>query len=156
MLLLLYMVYIYCLHVHKMLKDITYIFIQLLYQNVLNKTILQTNYVACPSSIQITVEDYEQAAKSLFKALLIREKYSKLAYHRFCRTTAQFLRSAENTRWSEEEEVLPGEKCIRIMVIDTHSCFILVYTEQCCRFQICARVQQRERIPTAWRTFLRI
>ncbi|XP_028434415.1 AMP deaminase 3 isoform X1 [Perca flavescens] len=55
----------------------------------------------------ITVEDYEQAAKSLFKALLIREKYSKLAYHRFCRTTAQFLRSAENVRWSEEDEVLP-------------------------------------------------
>uniref|UniRef100_A0A673CFI0 AMP deaminase n=2 Tax=Sphaeramia orbicularis TaxID=375764 RepID=A0A673CFI0_9TELE len=55
----------------------------------------------------ITVEDYEQAAKSLFKALLIREKYSKLAYHRFCRTTAQFLRNAENMRWSEDDEVLP-------------------------------------------------
>uniref|UniRef100_A0A3P8SQ46 AMP deaminase n=1 Tax=Amphiprion percula TaxID=161767 RepID=A0A3P8SQ46_AMPPE len=41
----------------------------------------------------VTVEDYEQAARSLFKALLIREKYSKLAYHRFCRTTSQFLRS---------------------------------------------------------------
>uniref|UniRef100_A0A8C9X6X6 AMP deaminase n=1 Tax=Sander lucioperca TaxID=283035 RepID=A0A8C9X6X6_SANLU len=49
-------------------------------------------YVSYPFPIQITVEDYEQAAKSLFKALLIREKYSKLAYHRFCRTTAQFLR----------------------------------------------------------------
>uniref|UniRef100_A0A665URR6 AMP deaminase n=1 Tax=Echeneis naucrates TaxID=173247 RepID=A0A665URR6_ECHNA len=55
----------------------------------------------------ITVEDYEQAAKSLFKALLIREKYSKLAYHRFCRTAAQFLRRAEAMRWSEEDEVLP-------------------------------------------------
>ncbi|XP_037604296.1 AMP deaminase 3 isoform X1 [Sebastes umbrosus] len=55
----------------------------------------------------ITVEDYEQAAKSLFKALLIREKYSKLAYHTFCRTTAQFLRTAEQTKWSEEDEVLP-------------------------------------------------
>ncbi|XP_051919597.1 AMP deaminase 3 [Hippocampus zosterae] len=55
----------------------------------------------------ITVEDYEQAAKSLLKALLIRENYSKLAYHRFCRTTAQFLRRAENIRWSEEEEVQP-------------------------------------------------
>lgn len=66
------------------------------------------------SPFQITVEDYEQAAKSLFKALLIREKYSKLAYHRFCRTTAQFLRSAENMRWSEEDEVLPGLKCIMV------------------------------------------
>lgn len=59
-------------------------------------------------SHQVTVEDYEQAAKSLLKALLIREKYSKLAYFRFCRATAQFLRSAENVRWSNEDEVLPG------------------------------------------------
>ncbi|XP_047436490.1 AMP deaminase 3 isoform X2 [Mugil cephalus] len=55
----------------------------------------------------ITLEDYEQAAKGLFKALIIREKYSKLAYHRFCRTTSKFLRSAENMRWSEEDEALP-------------------------------------------------
>ncbi|XP_069549536.1 AMP deaminase 3 [Brachyistius frenatus] len=57
----------------------------------------------------ITVEDYEQAAKSLFKALIIREKYSKLAYHRFCRTTSKFLRSAENMRWQEEDEVQPDQ-----------------------------------------------
>lgn len=56
------------------------------------------------------MDDYEQAAKGLFKALLIREKYSKLAYHRFCRTTAQFLRSAENISWSEDDEVQPGLK----------------------------------------------
>ncbi|KAI4901661.1 hypothetical protein NFI96_012834 [Prochilodus magdalenae] len=55
----------------------------------------------------ITVEDYEQAAKSLLKALFIREKYSRLAYHRFPRTTAKFLRSANNEQWNEEEEVLP-------------------------------------------------
>ncbi|KAG7221089.1 hypothetical protein INR49_017530 [Caranx melampygus] len=55
----------------------------------------------------ITVEDYEQAAKSLLTALLIREKYSRLAYHRFPRTTAQFLRSAENEKWREEDEILP-------------------------------------------------
>uniref|UniRef100_A0AAR2KUH6 AMP deaminase n=1 Tax=Pygocentrus nattereri TaxID=42514 RepID=A0AAR2KUH6_PYGNA len=55
----------------------------------------------------ITVEDYEQAAKSLLKALFIREKYSRLAYHRFPRTTAKFLRSANNEKWNEEEEVLP-------------------------------------------------
>ncbi|KAM4593193.1 AMP deaminase 3 isoform 2-T2 [Odontesthes bonariensis] len=55
----------------------------------------------------ITLEDYEQAARSLFKALLLREKYSKLAYHKFCRTTSQFLCSAQNMRWSEEDEVLP-------------------------------------------------
>ncbi|XP_006642559.3 AMP deaminase 3 isoform X2 [Lepisosteus oculatus] len=55
----------------------------------------------------ITVEDYEQASKSLLKALYIREKYSKLAYHRFPRTTAQFLRGAENEKWREEDEVMP-------------------------------------------------
>ncbi|GAA6093961.1 AMP deaminase 3 isoform X4 [Tachysurus ichikawai] len=55
----------------------------------------------------ITVEDYEQAAKSLLKALFIREKYSKLAYHRFPQTTSRFLRSAENLKWREEDEVLP-------------------------------------------------
>ncbi|XP_061884635.1 AMP deaminase 3 [Entelurus aequoreus] len=55
----------------------------------------------------IPVEDYELAAKSLLKALLIREKYSRLAYHRFCRTTAQFLRRAENLSWCEEDEVQP-------------------------------------------------
>ncbi|KAM4619231.1 AMP deaminase 3b [Polymixia lowei] len=55
----------------------------------------------------ITVEDYEQAAQSLLKALFIREKYSRLAYHRFPRTIAYFLRSAENLDWKEEDEVLP-------------------------------------------------
>ncbi|XP_027871890.1 AMP deaminase 3 isoform X2 [Xiphophorus couchianus] len=55
----------------------------------------------------ITLEDYEQAVRSLFKALMLREKYSKLAYHRFCRTTSQFLRSAENLIWDIDDEVLP-------------------------------------------------
>uniref|UniRef100_Q01432-2 Isoform 1A of AMP deaminase 3 n=10 Tax=Homininae TaxID=207598 RepID=Q01432-2 len=39
----------------------------------------------------ITLEDYEQAAKSLAKALMIREKYARLAYHRFPRITSQYL-----------------------------------------------------------------
>lgn len=60
------------------------------------------------SLLQVTVEDYEQAAKALLKALFIREKYSKLAYHRFPRTAAHFLRTASDEKWSEEEEVLPG------------------------------------------------
>lgn len=58
---------------------------------------------------QITVEDYEQAAKSLLGALLIREKYSRLAYHHFPRTAARFLRSSENEKWKEEDEVRPGK-----------------------------------------------
>ncbi|KAM7002773.1 AMP deaminase 3b isoform 2-T2 [Tautogolabrus adspersus] len=56
----------------------------------------------------ITVEDYEQAAKSLLGAMFIREKYSRLAYHRFPKTIAQFLRSAKNETWQEEDEVLPN------------------------------------------------
>ncbi|XP_010881505.2 AMP deaminase 3 isoform X1 [Esox lucius] len=55
----------------------------------------------------ITVEDYEQAAKTLIKALFIREKYSRLAYHRFPRTVTQFLRLAENQTWKVEDEILP-------------------------------------------------
>ncbi|XP_044213578.1 AMP deaminase 3b isoform X1 [Thunnus albacares] len=55
----------------------------------------------------ITLEDYELAAQSLLKALFIREKYSKLAYHRFPRTIARFLRNAEDEKWQEEDEVLP-------------------------------------------------
>ncbi|KAL6106302.1 ampd3 [Pungitius sinensis] len=55
----------------------------------------------------ITVEDYEQAAKSLLGALVIREKYSRLAYHTFPRTTARFLRDAENRKWREEDELMP-------------------------------------------------
>ncbi|XP_067850361.1 AMP deaminase 3 isoform X3 [Heptranchias perlo] len=55
----------------------------------------------------ITVEDYEHAAKGLIKALFIREKYMRLAYQIFPRTTGQYLRSIENERWREEDEVLP-------------------------------------------------
>ncbi|XP_075993784.1 AMP deaminase 3b [Genypterus blacodes] len=55
----------------------------------------------------VAVDDYEQAANSLLRALFIREKYSRLAYHRFHRTTAQFLRQAEDNQWKEEDEILP-------------------------------------------------
>lgn len=57
--------------------------------------------------LQITVEDYEQAAKSLAKALMIREKYARLAYHHFPRTTAQYL----GYQWADmapPEEGCPG------------------------------------------------
>lgn len=60
-------------------------------------------------SLQVTVDDYEQAAKNLAKALLIREKYCRLAYHRFPRTTAQYLCSMRNEQWKDEDEVLPGK-----------------------------------------------
>ncbi|KAJ7401577.1 AMP deaminase [Pitangus sulphuratus] len=56
----------------------------------------------------VTVDDYEQAAKSLVKALLIREKYSRLAYHRFPRTTSQYLCSMRDEKWKVEDEVYPA------------------------------------------------
>ncbi|KAM9817083.1 AMP deaminase 3 [Neosynchiropus ocellatus] len=51
----------------------------------------------------ITVDDYEHAANSLYRALLLREKYSKLAYHKFCVTTSQYLRRAEKQTWINDE-----------------------------------------------------
>ncbi|XP_069479759.1 AMP deaminase 3 isoform X2 [Ambystoma mexicanum] len=55
----------------------------------------------------VTVDDYEQAAIGLAKALLIREKYSRLAYHRFPRTTARYLSTMNNDSWRVEDEVFP-------------------------------------------------
>lgn len=106
--------------------------------------------------IQITVDDYEQAAKGLFQALLIREKYSKLAYHRFCRTTAQFLRSAENIRWSEDDEVQPGLIYQQVLLPPSAHFFRLSRHSGSVALQISASVQQRARIPTAWITSLKI
>lgn len=62
---------------------------------------------AVHSILQITLEDYEQAAKSLAKALMIREKYARLAYHRFPRTTAQYL-GHRRPDTVHPEEGLPG------------------------------------------------
>uniref|UniRef100_A0A8C5WI11 AMP deaminase n=2 Tax=Leptobrachium leishanense TaxID=445787 RepID=A0A8C5WI11_9ANUR len=55
----------------------------------------------------ITLDDYEQAANGLAKALLIREKYSRLAYHRFPRTTSQYLCTMNDESWKLEDEVYP-------------------------------------------------
>lgn len=98
----------------------------------LNMLLFTNDFVLCAFPIQITVEDYEQAAKSLFKALLIREKYSKLAYHRFFRTTAQFLRRAESMKWSEEDEVLPGLTCLKLHPLMSPSgVYCMSVTDQC-------------------------
>uniref|UniRef100_A0A673CFK0 AMP deaminase n=1 Tax=Sphaeramia orbicularis TaxID=375764 RepID=A0A673CFK0_9TELE len=76
----------------------------------LKRSYLGYIYMSLSCSLQITVEDYEQAAKSLFKALLIREKYSKLAYHRFCRTTAQFLQK-NNSLYITITPLWPSDIC---------------------------------------------
>ncbi|MEQ2207221.1 hypothetical protein XENOCAPTIV_008987 [Xenoophorus captivus] len=64
----------------------------------------------CPIGLQ-QAKDHEllkELAEQQSEESVKREKYSKLAYHRFSRTTSQFLRSAENMRWDVEDEVLPG------------------------------------------------
>ncbi|XP_075044590.1 AMP deaminase 3 isoform X2 [Mixophyes fleayi] len=55
----------------------------------------------------VTVDDYEQAAIGLAKALLIREKYARLAYHRFPRTTARYLCTMNDESWKSDDEVYP-------------------------------------------------
>ncbi|KAH0620889.1 hypothetical protein JD844_021769 [Phrynosoma platyrhinos] len=55
----------------------------------------------------VNVDDYEQAATNLAKALLIREQYCRFAYHRFPRTTARYLCTMQNEKWKIEDEVLP-------------------------------------------------
>ncbi|MEQ2162929.1 hypothetical protein GOODEAATRI_025009, partial [Goodea atripinnis] len=90
----------------------------------------------------ITLEDYEQAAKSLFKALTIREKYSRLAYHRFPRTIAQFLRNGENLKWNEEDEVLPGRiKCLTSLKNNQPIMLIFLSMQYIYSTQICVTLQ---------------
>lgn len=82
-----------------------------------------------PSSFffQVTVDDYEQAAKSLVKALLIREKYSRLAYHRFPRTTSQYLCSMQDEKWKVEDEVYPGEyPCSSFYNTELNPCIVVL------------------------------
>lgn len=71
------------------------------------------------------MEDYEQAAKSLLGALFIREKYSRLAYHNFPRTTARFLRNSEDEPWREEDEIRPGTGQLSQLVLSCQpSCWL--------------------------------
>ncbi|XP_048467801.1 AMP deaminase 1 [Rhincodon typus] len=65
----------------------------------------------------VTVEDFELACKGLYQALTIREKYMRLSFQRFCRTTARFLRNMENEQWKEENEVHPSKDK---NMVDTH------------------------------------
>uniref|UniRef100_A0A665WQ66 AMP deaminase n=1 Tax=Echeneis naucrates TaxID=173247 RepID=A0A665WQ66_ECHNA len=59
----------------------------------------------CPIGLH---EDRERMLNHfLLTALFIREKYSRLAYHRFPRTIAKFLRNAEDAKWREEDEIMP-------------------------------------------------
>lgn len=90
-----------------------------------------------PLFFQITVEDYEQAAKSLLGALFIREKYSRLAFHHFHRPTARFLRHSQNETWREEDEIRPGmlegypscDKLLQKLPLSTFLCWSTQHLE---------------------------
>lgn len=94
-------------------EDIIIIILKRAYKDRLcfeSNFLVEKNPEHFPWLFQITVEDYEQAAKSLLGALFIREKYSRLAYHHFPRTTAKFLCNAKDEKWREENEILPGRR----------------------------------------------
>ncbi|XP_063811502.1 AMP deaminase 1 [Pseudophryne corroboree] len=55
----------------------------------------------------VTVDDFELAAKGLFRALTIREKYMRESIQRFPRTVAQYLRDIEGGAWKEDDEIYP-------------------------------------------------
>lgn len=54
------------------------------------------------------MDDFDLSCKSLYRALTIREKYMKLAYQRFPRTAAQFLRDIEGETFKPEDQLQPG------------------------------------------------
>lgn len=57
---------------------------------------------------QVTMDDFEVSCKGLFRALTIREKYMKLAYQRFPRTSSQYLRNIEGESFKTEDQLQPG------------------------------------------------
>lgn len=81
------------------------IFAQVLILHLAIKTL---TYVM--SAIQVTMDDFEQSCKGLYRALTIREKYMRLAYQRFPRTASQYLCEIEGETFKSEDQVQPGEK----------------------------------------------
>ncbi|KAI2661892.1 AMP deaminase 1 [Labeo rohita] len=55
----------------------------------------------------VTMDDFELACKGLYRALIIREKYMRLAFQKFPNTPSEFLRKIEGEQWKPEDQVLP-------------------------------------------------
>ncbi|XP_019718748.1 AMP deaminase 1 isoform X2 [Hippocampus comes] len=55
----------------------------------------------------VTMDDFEQSCKGLYRAMSIREKYMRLAYQRFPRTASQYLRDIEGEAFKAEDQVQP-------------------------------------------------
>uniref|UniRef100_A0A671XZ95 AMP deaminase n=1 Tax=Sparus aurata TaxID=8175 RepID=A0A671XZ95_SPAAU len=56
----------------------------------------------------VTMDDFELSCKGLYRALTIREKYMRLAYQRFPRTSSQYLRDIEGETFKPEDQVQPA------------------------------------------------
>jgi len=56
------------------------------------------------------MDDFEQSCKGLYRALTIREKYMRLSYQRYPRTTSEYLREIEGESFKIEDQVQPGEE----------------------------------------------
>uniref|UniRef100_F6R4B7 AMP deaminase n=1 Tax=Monodelphis domestica TaxID=13616 RepID=F6R4B7_MONDO len=55
----------------------------------------------------VTVEDFEEVCKGLYRALCIREKYMQQSFQRFPKTPSKYLRSIEGTLWKADESLYP-------------------------------------------------
>lgn len=76
------------------------------------------------SPLQVPFTDLLDAAKSVVKALFVREKYMGLSLQSFCKTTARYLQELSEkpleTRGYEEVPETPvaaGEHCGRVSVL---------------------------------------
>ncbi|XP_012405075.1 AMP deaminase 1 [Sarcophilus harrisii] len=55
----------------------------------------------------VTVEDFEEVCRGLYRALCIREKYMQQSFQRFPKTPSKYLRSIEGTHWKADESFYP-------------------------------------------------
>ncbi|XP_068452964.1 AMP deaminase 1 [Clinocottus analis] len=55
----------------------------------------------------VTMDDFELSCRGLYRALTIREKYMRLAYQRYPRTTSEFLREIEGESFKIEDQAQP-------------------------------------------------
>ncbi|XP_034000474.1 AMP deaminase 1 [Trematomus bernacchii] len=55
----------------------------------------------------VTMDDFELSCKGLYRALTIREKYMRLAFQRFPRTTSEYLCDIEGETFKPEDQVQP-------------------------------------------------
>ncbi|XP_062397439.1 AMP deaminase 1 [Sardina pilchardus] len=55
----------------------------------------------------VTMDDFELSCKGVYRALVIREKYMRLAFQRFPFTVSEYLCKIEGKTWNPEDQVHP-------------------------------------------------